>query len=488
MSPDELTPSEVAGKRAIRNTVLRSGGDIVGKLASLVLFAVMARELSATDLGVFVFGLAFLQIATLPLDLGFDPYMLRRIAKERESIHTLFFDVISLKLVLTVPILAIAAGLLLVADYSELTRQVVAILAIGFVFETLADTIHAVFLAHERNGLIAAVVVVQRVAGAVAGLAVLAAGHGVVAVAVTYSGAAAIGLVMAALLLARRIGLPRRIVSTRGWPRLTAMSLPFGLQDLFSVMLFRLDTVILSLMATQAAVGRYGAAYRLLEASLFITYALMGAFVPMYTYLDDKSEPTVGGAFERSVKLALVVLVPIAAVFGVLAEPICRLLFGAGLEDAAEPLRYLAPVVALIGVVTLASALVVSRDNPMIIVWTTAAIVVVNVALNIALIPGLDETGAAIAMLASEVALLLIVGPLASRAVGGVRWLRTITGPLVAGAVMIPLLLVLDAVPLLAVAVASVAYLLILAFVERLVAPRDVELVTRLARHWLARA
>ena len=184
--------------------------------------------------------------------------MLRRIAKERESIHTLFFDVISLKLVLTVPILAIAAGLLLVADYGEQTRQVVAILAIGFVFETLADTIHAVFLAHERNGLIAAVVVVQRVAGAAAGLVVLAAGYGVVAVAATYSGAAAIGLVMAALLLARRIGLPRRIVSTRGWPRLTAMSLPFGLQDLFSVMLFRLDTVILSLMATQAAVGRYG--------------------------------------------------------------------------------------------------------------------------------------------------------------------------------------------------------------------------------------
>src|SRR6187200_2945463 len=102
---EELTASEAAGQRAIANTLLRAGGDIVGKLASLVLFAVMARELSTTDLGVFVFGLAFLQIATLPVDLGFDPYMLRRIAKERESIHALFFDVVSLKLALIVPIL-----------------------------------------------------------------------------------------------------------------------------------------------------------------------------------------------------------------------------------------------------------------------------------------------------------------------------------------------------------------------------------------------
>ena len=44
-------------------------------------------------------------------------------------------------------------------------------------------------------------------------------------------------------------------------------------------------------------------------------------------------------------------------------------------------------------------------------------------------------------MLASELALLLVVGPLAARAVGGVGWLRTITGPLIAGAVMITVLL-----------------------------------------------
>ena len=485
MPEEELTAAEAAGKRAVGNTLLRASGDIAGKLASLVLFAAMARELSASELGVFVFGLAFMQIAMLPVEFGYDPYLLRRVAKERASIHELFFDVIGLKLALMVPIFAVSAAVLAIADYDATTRITVAVLAFGFALDAIANTIYSVFLAHERNGLIAVSVVIQRLAAAAAGLVALFLGYGVIAVAITYSAASVLGLLVAGVMLARRIGLPRRAVSARGWLRLTAVSLPFGLQDVFSVMLFRLDAVILSLLATEAAVGRYGGAYRLLEASMFIVYALMGAFTPMYTYLGRDTEPTVGAVLARSVKLALVPLVPIAAVLGVLAEPVCRLLFGAGLAGAADPLRVLAPVIILIGVVTLASALLVSRRNPMAIVWSTAVTVVVNVVLNLALIPMWDETGAAVAMLGSEIVLLAIVGPLAARAVGGLRWLPTITGPAVAGASMVAILFALAAVPLVAVIVGSVAYALILIAVERIIAPRDVELATRIARHWL---
>jgi O-antigen/teichoic acid export membrane protein len=485
VAADEPSASEAVGQRAVTNTALRAGGDIIGKVASLVLFAVMARELTPTELGEFVFGLALLQIALVPIEFGFDRYLLRRVAKERESVHALFFDIISLKLALAVPILAVVAVVLHVAGYADQTRETVWVLAIGSVFDAVANTIYSVFLAHERNGLIAAVVVVERLAAAAAGLVVLALGHGVVAVAATYSAASGIGLIMAAILLARRIGLPRRAVSTRGWVRLTAVSLPFGLQDVFSVLLFKLDAVILSLMATQAAVALYGGAYRLLESSLFITYALTGAFAPMYTYLGRDTEPTVGAAFERSVKLALVSLVPVAVAFAILAEPICRILFGTGLEGAAEPLRYLAPVVVLTGVVTLASSLIVSRRNPMVMVWSTAVIVALNVTLNFVLIPDLDETGAAIAMLVSEAAFLAVIGPIAVRTVGGVRFAPNLAGPLVAGAAMVPLLFLLDSLPILAIAVGGIAYLGVLWMVERVVAPGDVALATRIVRRWV---
>ncbi len=144
-------------------------------------------------------------------------------------------------------------------------------------------------------------------------------------------------------------------------------------------------------MATQAAVGLYGGAYRLLESSLFITYALTGAFAPMYTYLGPETEPPIGATFQRSLKLALVALVPIAAVFGVLAERSAASC--SARASRAPPTRCASslPVVVLIGVVTLASSLIVSRRNPMLMVWSTAAIALLNVVLNSPLIPAWDE-------------------------------------------------------------------------------------------------
>ena len=57
--------------------------------------------------------------------------------------------------------------------------------------------------------------------------------------------------------------------------------------------LARLDTLLLSFIATQAVVGLDGAAYRLLEATLFISVALQGAFSAMFTYLDERSDPPI---------------------------------------------------------------------------------------------------------------------------------------------------------------------------------------------------
>ncbi|MCA1680510.1 MAG: oligosaccharide flippase family protein [Actinobacteria bacterium] len=210
------------------------------------------------------------------------------------------------------------------------------------------------------------------------GLIALAAGLGVVAVAGTYTLGATVGLLVAVLLAARRVGLPRVATSRRSWRRLTRLSLPYGVQDVFGVLLAKVDIVILSLLASQAAVGRYGGAYRLLEATFFLASSVNGAFAAMYTYLGPATDPPLGAVVQRSIKLLLVLLVPCAVVLGVLAEPVSVAFLGGDFERAAEPLRLLAPTVVLIGLVYLATSLLVSRGNPRRMVVISAAGVTVN--------------------------------------------------------------------------------------------------------------
>ena len=375
-----------------RNTAARAGAEVVGKLLALVLFAVLARETGEPGLGAFVFALAFLQIATVPVDLGYDRWLVKRLAAEPDAARALLGDVLAMKLATAVPVVAVAA-LIVIGSGS---RDVVYALAPGMVLESLGRSVVAVFTARERGGLTAASLLAQRVASAGLGLGALAAGKGVVTVAAAYSVGAALGLAVGLALRGGRPAWPR----TAHWRAHVRESAPFSVQEVFTVAMFRLDAVLLALLATQAIVGRYGAAYRLFDATLFVSVALAAAFSPMFTYLDAAAARR---AFHRSLRAALALLIPVGVLFAVLAEPLCRAIYGAGFEDSAPALRILAPCVPLLGVVTLSVAVYVARHDPRPMVRVSGLAAVVNVVANLALIPPLEEEGAAIAMLVTEV-------------------------------------------------------------------------------------
>jgi O-antigen/teichoic acid export membrane protein len=477
--------AEQAGARAARNTAARAAGEIAGKVASLVLFAVLARKVGESGLGSFVFAFAFLQIAIVPVDLGFDRYLLRRIAADRAAAASLLWNVLTLKLVLALPVAALAFPFLFLMGSPAQSRETVYVLAGGILIDSLARTVFSVFTAFERSEFVAISLVVQRVLAAALGLIALSAGHGVVTVAAAYSAGAIAGLLLGSVLLRRLLGPLRPSIRRDSWPDLRRRSLPFAVQDVFTVILFKFDAVLLAALATAAAVGRYGAAYRLLEGTFFLTVAMSGAFAPMYTYLGADTSPTIRSVFQRSVKLSLVVLTPVAVAFAVLALPLTRLIFGHKLDAAATPLRILAPSVVLLGVITLAASLFVSRRDPRAMVKVTGWMALVNIALNVALIPPLEDTGAAIAMTFTEALYCIVSMRLAIQTAGGVDWPAMVASPLAGGVVAAGVMAALSSSLALALAAGTAAYIVVFVVVERTTAPTDLQFAATMLRRVL---
>jgi O-antigen/teichoic acid export membrane protein len=475
--------AEQAFERAARNTFARALGELLAKLASLAFFAVLARELGQSGVGVFVFALAWAEISMLLASLGLDRAMIRWIARDRSRAVGLFGDSAGIKVALAVPIALVSFALVNLIAFGSSTREAIYVLTLGALFDALTRAAFSVFTGLERSELTALCLIAQRFLAAALGIGALAAGYGVVTVTITYTAAAAAGFVLAVVLLRRRLGIAPARVQPGGWRAIGVSSIPFAVQDAFTVLLFRLDAVLLSLIATTAAVGRYGSAYRLFEATFFLTYALGAAFSPMYTYLERDSEPSLRGVFQRSLKLSLLLLVPCAVVFGTLAAFVCRTLFGSGLEAAAPSLRILAPVVVLIGLVTLSTSLIVSRRSPAAVVWLSGAMTILNVVLNLALIPGLDERGAAIAMLVTEAAFLVLALRMAVGTIGArLDWLATCAAPLVAGAAMAGATLALRHSPWLALAAGLAVYSAVFVLAERAINPSDLAFVRDFAR------
>jgi O-antigen/teichoic acid export membrane protein len=311
----------------------------------------------------------------------------------------------------------------------------------------------------------------------------LLAGLGVVAVSVAYLLAAALGFAVGIALLTRHVGrLPLRFpLDARR--DLRRKAIPFAAQEVLSAGLARVDAILLSLLAAQAVVGLYGAAYRLLEATLFLSVAVQGAFAAMYTYLDEHSDPTISAAFSRSIKLALVLLAPCAVTLAVIPGPVLELFYGSDFVAGSTALRLLAPVVVLLGVVLLCVSLISSRLDPKILIGYFGVTLAVNLALNAALIPSLGATGAAIGMLGAELVLCALALRTCLRAVGGVDPVVTAGAPLIAAAAMAAVLALLEGIPAVpALAVAGVAYAGAFAAAEHRLAPSDLAFVTDMVR------
>jgi len=462
-APTDLTASERTADRAARNSAVRAVAELVAKFASLALVFVLARHVGVDGLGVYVFAFAWAEVANIPVDMGFDRFLTRQVARDRRAIDSLMANVVAVKLLRAGPVLVASFVLVNLLGYSADTCGAVYAAAVGVIFESLVNTVLAAAL----------------------GLGALAAGLGVVAVLVGFAVAAASALVLAASLLVTHVGRPRLALSREGRRETRSRTFGFAAQEVFATGIARADTILLSLLGSTAAVGIYGAGYRLLESSLFIPLALTTAFAAMFTYLGRDSEPSVGAAYGYALKAALILLVPCAVVLFVLAEPVLALFFGDGFEGATTPLRLLAPVVVLLGAVIISTSLVISRRDPRAMVWAFAAALGVNVAANLLLIPAMGASGAALGMLITYGLFALVAFEMAARAVGHPPLISTLGGPLVAGGAMALALMLLHSSPPLAAFAGVLVYLAVLVVVEWRLSPRDLRFATDMLRRYL---
>ena len=471
-----------AGRRAARNTGVRAAAEIVGKLSTLVLLGAIARELGQLELGILIFAFAYLGIVMTPIGFGTDPFLLREVARDRARADELFWNVLLFKLAVAGPVLLIGLLALWPLGYGAHSRAVVAVMAVALLLDIVAKTCHSVFNAIERSELLAMSIVSQRLFTAAAGVGMLLAGGGLLGVAAVFAAGSAIHLGLGMAFLRRSFGLPAARPRPRTWAALTRQSAPFAIQDLFTVLLFKLDAVLLSLLAAETAVARYGSAYRLLESTMFVSYALIGAFAAMFVYLGRGTAPTLAVVFSRALKAALVLLVPVAVVFSVLAEPICVLIYGRGFDDAAPSLRLLSPVVVLLCVVAISTALVQSRGSRRPLLWASGGILVLNLVLNLVLIPLWQDRGAAAAMLASELIFVIVVLALALRETGGLPWRTVLAAPLAGGALMAAAMLVLVDLGWFSLPIGAAVYAAAVVAVDRWLSPGELAAAMALAR------
>ena len=461
-------------RRILANTGYRLLADAGSKLASIAFYVVMARQLGAKGFGEFTFGLAFVILVTTLGNFGQDSILTREVARDRSLLDSYFFNTLALKIALCATSLAIAIAAASAFGISSETRTVLLLLGPAAVFELLMQTCFASFQAYERLEFIPIALISQRTLIAGVGIAALLAGADVVAVAAIYLAGTCFGFLLALTLLRTRLVRPAlRIEPRRWWPLMKAAS-AIGLAGVFAVVLFRVDMTMLAAFKSATIVGHYAAAYRLLEATLFISWSVSSAVYPVFSRLTPTTEPTVGFVFERGIKLGLALTLPLATGVLVLAEPVIDLLYGNAYSESVGALRLLAPAIALYPVCYITASFLVSQNRQRALLVVYAFVAVENIAANFVLIPWLSLYGAA---LGTSISTVLVAGGFLAFAGQRLDYARILGGPVLASAIAACVMVLLRESFPAAVVSAVVVYVGVLVLFERRLFPDDARAV-----------
>jgi O-antigen/teichoic acid export membrane protein len=454
-----------------RNAVVRVVGELIAKVASLAFFITMARRLGPHGFGEFQFALALTGALAYLAGFGTDELLSREVARDRTRSGRLLSDAASLKLVSGVVMLGVAAAIAALGNSTAEGRAVVYVVGVGAMLEVLCRSWYAIFQGYERFELVSATLIVQRTLTAVVGIVVLLNGGGVVSAAAVYAGGALVAVFVAELWL-RRLGVSRAEPSAARWPALVRAGVPIGLIGLMMTVLLRLDVTMLSFLADSATVGIYAVAFRLVDATQFIGSALAAAMLPWLARAEDH----LARGFALGLKAVTAVLLPLGLAFMLFAGPVIELIYGNRFDRSVLPLRILGLTTLFYGINGFAALSLIARYHPGAYAKLLVPVIAVNFGLNLVLIPHYGADGAAVDALVSGALLAALALAQARTIIGHTDLAAALGGPLIAGAIMVAVVLVLATRWTVEATVGLLSYVGVLTAYERLVHPEDLRI------------
>ncbi len=398
-----------------RNTTFMLGGQILIKILALFFSVYVVRQLGDARFGRYAAALAYVAIFAMFTDLGTSQLSVREMARKKENIAWMVPDIMVLRAVLS--LLAIAGITLsawLVGKAPDMVLGIF-IASCGLLLYAFQGPLECLMIAEERLDFSSTLMLLNQVVFMTLGTMLLLVGAGYVGLLLaSLGGVLAMGAASAYVV--------RRVLRSHferpnplRWRPLLRASLPFGIMGVIGTFANRFDTVFMSFVLTDAAVGWYNVPYNLIMMMMLLAQSLAISMYPTLVREYDSGRGSIQGTVQRALRYLLLLSLPIAVGGMLLADRIIILLYGQEFAPAIPVMQILVWVLP-----SMFLQETIGRTGfTMHLEKKLTRLVIVNaligLTLNVALIPRLGVVGAAIGMVVTRligiVVSSMIIGP-----------------------------------------------------------------------------
>lgn len=435
-----------AGATVARNTLGQLGARALSLAASLIAIPIVTRYFGPSLFGEFSLVLTLNAFLLSVTDLGIQTIAARDAAQHPESAGVLANQAFLLRTAATVVLATIAIAIVWLSGYPLTVKLGFALLAPTVLFNAFATGFAVILQSSLKLYRLAVAEAVGRLVSTATLIAVVVIASRLVAARETalYGAFGATLAGAAASLVLAAVAVRTWSIVTGGFRpdvalRLAREAAPLGAVVITSLLIYRLDTILLSILRGPYDVGIYNAAYRFQDLILAIPGIFMASVFPLLSAQVADAQ-RYRRTWQKALDTLALVGVPVGLGMFLTAPQLVALLMGPQFTRSVVPLQLLSFAVLLsyLNYAFAYSLIIAHRQWAFLVVNLVG--VVLNAGLNVIFIPTYSYNAAAGITVVSELVALLLAYVVATRVYGYSLSFKTVAKAVIAGAVMVGLL------------------------------------------------
>ena len=396
-------------QRIAKNVGVLGISQVITSVLGFFVLIYIARYLGEVGFGKYSFALSFTVLFVVFSDIGISNLIVREIARNKELTNEYLTNISIIKFLLSFLAFGFIAVTINLMEYPQDTIYIVYLFGIYTILTSFAQTFKSIFQAHERMEYTAVVMIIEKIILISLVFFVIFSEYGLIELGYVYVFVGIVDVLLSFSVVLIKIAKPKPTINFPLWKTLIIGSIPFGLNALFGVLFFKIDTVMLSVFKDDAAVGIYNAAYvPLLAITAIVSTMVISALYPVMSRYFVSSKESLETFTGLSSKYMAIIGFPVGMGCFVLAERFIALFYAGQYSDSIIAFQILALFIPIRLVSSITGTLLTSINRQSHRTVSAGLSALVNIVLNAAMIPYLSYIGASIATVLSEVFLYFV--------------------------------------------------------------------------------
>ena len=420
----------------IKNTFWLSLAEGIGKLLRLILIVFVARTLGALEYGKFTFAFSFAMLFVVFSDFGISSIMVREFSKDKKKENT-FSSILSLKIILSIIALVfLIVGSFFITQSIEI-RKIIWILSIFIIVDSLLEFFYSFLRSRQKMHIEALAKICQSVLLFFIGFVVIFNFPNVYNLSFSYLISGFVVLLIFLFFFNFKVFKLKINFDCSVWKNILLFSWPLALAGIASTVYSQIDSVMMGSWGYMVQTGWYNAAYRIIGVLIIPGAIMSSSFMPALSSAYVNSKDKFIKIYKYFLDSVVFISIPILIGGFVLAPKIINWVYDSNYLPSIFAMQILLAVVFITYLIYPLSAMLLIVNQQKKIFLATVLGGIVNVILNLILIPKFDLYGAAIATLITYIFLLVLMFIFLNK-YSDIPWLdiNTFFGVIISSAVM----------------------------------------------------